>query len=566
MDRFIRQLVLLVILASIIGGAAGLIVGFERTTRRAESKLELYAQQGESFMEKYQLIPSFLARHPFVAASIDEEVGSADLDKLLTRTVLATGAHRIAVATRDGTIIAQSYLRTPGPGKARKMLPAASLTATSPGSLNRHFVVEQESGKRLFELTYGISGSDKLPTGLVVVQVDLEGFEIWWRSQPELFFLMLEGGRVIASNATDLLLQTGQVEHDDIHGAGDLYRLSDFSGFAGAWLGAERRSFITGTRFFILSPLGVLLAYILTAALMMSVLAALVSITSRYLRARRQLIEQELNAEKKVKEQLERLVEERTLTLRAEMAERKATEERLRRLQEELMRGEKLRVLGEMSAGISHEINQPLFAIQSLVSSIHHCLEAGASTLEIQEYVDRVGQIADRIGGVVRGLRGFAHDEEVPVGAVNLIEAVNDVIRLLSGRFANDSVEILWAPPEETVTVIGENIGLQQVLVNLIINAADAAKSSADRRVIVSFEPQEAMAILHVRDFGAGIDRIDKIFDPFYSTKPTGAGMGLGLSISKRIMRSFGGQISAANCADGGAVFALHLQREVSER
>ncbi|TYC62995.1 hypothetical protein FMN63_28430 [Stappia sp. BW2] len=553
--NFTRAIVI-VLTAALAGGTAGLIKGYADVTRNAELKLGLFAQQTEGLLAKYRHIPLFLASHPTVVTATIKETGSVELDDLLQQTVIATNAFGIVLLLEDGKPLAHASRRISGPAPseagAEKAIGSSGILA-----LKRRFTLDRRSGKRLYEFAFGIRDVEKAETGTVAVYVDLEDFEIGWRSQSELIFLQADDGTVVASNEAGLLMKKTPVQDAAILSLPGTYRIGDLPGF---WLGTNKQSFVTGTRLYVLSPASSLFNYFVFGAVSIAAIAALFFTTFRYLQIRRHLILRRLDEEQSAKELLEQAVQERTRSLRAEMAQRKDAQDRMRRLQAELAEGEKLRALGEMSVTISHEINQPLFALEALVDTIRVDLAADNDRSHIGPEIDRLSQIVDRIGDVVRNLRDFARDPEFEVEQVNLLQSVRDSIELLAIRLSRDGVEVdLKSREEEGPMVAAETVRLQQVIVNLMSNAADAAKTARCPRVIVEVAREEQEATVAVRDFGAGIERIEKIFDPFYTTKPTGEGMGLGLSISARIAAVFGGRITAANCSGGGAEFTLHL-------
>jgi len=162
---------------------------------------------------------------------------------------------------------------------------------------------------------------------------------------------------------------------------------------------------------------------------------------------------------------------------------------------------------------------------------------------------------------ISRHLRNFAREPNQKLGPMLLQEVVNDTVEIVTPRLklADVSLETHIEPP--TLSVRAGTVRLQQVLVNLITNAADALEGRAERRVTVSAHRKGQKVLVSIRDNGPGVpDAIrERIFDPFYSTKGVGKGLGLGLSISYNIIKDFGGQLTVENHPDGGALFTLEL-------
>jgi two-component system C4-dicarboxylate transport sensor histidine kinase DctB len=245
--------------------------------------------------------------------------------------------------------------------------------------------------------------------------------------------------------------------------------------------------------------------------------------------------------------------------LRREVSERIAAEAALKKAQDDLVQAGKLSALGQMSAGISHELNQPLMAIRQYAENGAALLERGKPEVAAQN-LRRIGDLAHRMGRIIRNLRAFARQEREPMGQVDLVAVINAALELSESRLARDDIEVQWLPPAP-IHVIGGEVRLGQVLVNLIGNAADAMAGLPVRRIAISLRRHDDRVLLEVADTGPGIEEPEKIFDPFYTTKAVGAaeGMGLGLSISYGLVQSFGGAIRGRNRPEGGAVFTVEL-------
>ncbi len=271
--------------------------------------------------------------------------------------------------------------------------------------------------------------------------------------------------------------------------------------------------------------------------------------------------------------QLERRVARRTrelsgtnAALRREVAERIAAEAALKQAQAELVQAEKLSALGQMSAGISHELNQPLMAIQQFAENGALLLQKGKADVA-GENLGRISALAARAARIIKNLRAFARNESEPVVKVDLVQVIDTAVEMTQARRESDGVVCDWqSGARAPIYVRGGEVRLVQVFVNLITNAADAMSGAGGGRIEITIE-QGARLKVRLRDTGPGIKDPEKIFEPFYSTKTVGEGapdadgMGLGLSISYGLVQSFGGQISGANAAQGGAVFTVELEQ-----
>lgn len=276
---------------------------------------------------------------------------------------------------------------------------------------------------------------------------------------------------------------------------------------------------------------------------------------------RRVALAQRLEVEAQAMAMLEAKVDDRTAALTAEVAERRAAETALRAAQDDLVQAGKMSALGAMAAGIAHELNQPLSAIRGFADNARVLLDR-SRTDEADENLGRISDLTTRAARIIKNLRAFARNAPEPTGPIDLEPVVDDAIALMAARARVEGVEIRLTKPASPMIVEGGVVRLQQVLVNLLSNALDAMAAPGVIDVAIA-ETGDRMQ-LAIRDQGAGLgdDIKDRVFDPFFSTKTdAGEGMGLGLSISYGIVRSFGGELRAANHPEGGAIFTVDLKR-----
>ncbi len=288
---------------------------------------------------------------------------------------------------------------------------------------------------------------------------------------------------------------------------------------------------------------------------------AIAIIIQRRARLRERILMQE-----QAQEELERRVEERTADLarvnsqiEAEIAERRLTEQQLRQTQADLIQAGKLAGLGQMSAALSHEFNQPLAAAKTYADSAALLIERGR-TAEASDNVRRISGLIDRMASISRHLRNFARKPNEKLGPVRLDEVMRDTLEIVAVRLKAADAEMDIDLGDELAVLAG-SVRLQQVLVNVISNAADAVEGRDDRKLSVRAWREGGRAVLTVRDRGAGVAPAvaERIFDPFYTTKGVGRGLGLGLSISYNIIKDFGGSLTVSNHPEGGAVFRIEL-------
>jgi two-component system C4-dicarboxylate transport sensor histidine kinase DctB len=251
--------------------------------------------------------------------------------------------------------------------------------------------------------------------------------------------------------------------------------------------------------------------------------------------------------------------------LEAEVAERTRAESELRATQDELVQASKLAALGQMAAGITHELNQPLAALRTFSDNTRVLLERGqldAATGNLSAIAD----LTERMGKITGQLKLFAGKARQRRNAVRVRAALDHVLQLMAPRLGPVALTIKGLDGDGAdLSVWADELKLEQVLLNLVGNALDAiaAEGRTDGQIDVTVAASDETVRIAVRDNGAGIaaEALPRLFEPFYTTKEIGQGLGLGLAISSSIVREFGGQLTAANVDGGGAEFVVTLRR-----
>lgn len=287
------------------------------------------------------------------------------------------------------------------------------------------------------------------------------------------------------------------------------------------------------------------------------------------LQRRRAMLEQ-LEIRDWSQRELERQVRLRTadlmstnLRLAQEINERSRTEDALRSAQAELVQTSKLAALGQMSAGIAHEINQPLTAIRSYAENALKFIARGNEETASRN-LQRISELTDRMGRITNNLKTFSRRPEQDNHPVDVPKQMQTAIDLVHETGRAGMAEIVMTHDENIRPVIAEANQLTQVFTNLISNAADACNNIENAKIEISIIEREDRVLVKVKDNGHGIlpENLPKLFDPFFTTKPFGDGLGLGLSICYGIIRSFGGTIRAENRPTGGSSFIIELRHD----
>ena len=254
-----------------------------------------------------------------------------------------------------------------------------------------------------------------------------------------------------------------------------------------------------------------------------------------------------------------KVVKQTNRKLEAEVIERTIAEEKLRVTQDELIQAGKLAALGQLSVGITHEINQPLTAVNSHVRSAQLWLEKERPD-KAANNLQKIETLLEKVAAITRHLKAFSRKSDGKLTSVVLNDVISDAIDLFETRQSGVNIEY---SPNRALLVRANSIRLEQVLVNLISNALDAIEHKEQPKLIISTSEHSETIEVSVKDNGLGIPQEDlpHLFDPFYSRKSSGKGLGLGLSIAYNIIKDFGGSIHVESEEHQGTTFIVTLPK-----
>ncbi|KAB7895720.1 GHKL domain-containing protein [Rouxiella sp. S1S-2] len=281
-------------------------------------------------------------------------------------------------------------------------------------------------------------------------------------------------------------------------------------------------------------------------------------ITRLKLERQKMLEDANINLDRLVKERSHEL-EIKNESLAQQVKERIHSERKLRSMQNELIRSEKLAVIGQLSAGLAHEINQPLSALSVLSENSVRFLELGQID-EVKSNLNRVIKLVQFIGRLSNQLRSFSRNSDDSTSPVSISASLDNAMVLLAHRFKLGKISFVRVPPESEVRCLCNNIRLEQVLVNIINNSLDAMEGTDGECFIhAHWYDERSHAVIKIEDNGPGIPHaiIGNIFEPFFTTKKS-SGLGLGLAISADIINSFNGKLSVEQL-EKGTCFTITL-------
>ena len=243
--------------------------------------------------------------------------------------------------------------------------------------------------------------------------------------------------------------------------------------------------------------------------------------------------------------------------LQREIAEREKAERHLEVAEQTIQQSSKLAILGEMSAAVSHELNQPLAAMKTYLAGAKLLLQRRRPEEALSSF-QRIDDLIERMGAITRQLKSYARKGGDAFEAMDVRASVSSAISMMEPQLRRRDMAISASLPRDPVIIEADRIRLEQVIINLLRNALDATKGIKDPEVKVILTVADEVLIT-VRDNGHGIDDLENLFEPFYTTKAPGDGVGLGLAISSGIVNDLGGRLTARNGKNGGAVFEIIL-------
>ena len=559
----------------------------------AQVRLNLLATTLDYTVSRYSYLPDVLSqaqpiieafRHPdrpeaIQAANrylkrLNETADSADL-YIVDRNGIALAASNY---DRENTFIGQSYAFRP------------YFTDALVTGKGRYYAVGVTTGQPGYFLWHAVPDNDGNPIGIAVVKIDLLHLQDYWRSagdvvamvdDNDVIFLTTDpkwlyrpmlplsdaqmrmfretqqyGGAVLRASP----LLTGEREIDGLI----VENIDDGSATGHEYVAFSRTLPEYDWTLFVLSDMRIvqLQAAIASGGAVVTMVAALLIVLVTH--QRRQITRARLNAQAVLEQRVAARTAELTAAntqLSVEIDQRIRIEQNLRRAQDNLIHAAKMASLGQALAGVAHEINQSLAALRTYIASTQVFLERTDKD-RVATNLTTISLIVERMGELTQHLKSFARKETVAKQSTDLAAAVRYGLKLIDYRIAIDSVGLRLLLPEDPVYVVGNTIRLEQVVVNLVSNALDAMRDHPNRTLTVElFKAETGNAVLEVSDTGRGIprDMLHSVFDPFYTTKDVGEGLGLGLSIVYGIVKDMGGEITVESEPSVGTTFRITL-------
>lgn len=575
--------------AGVYGRATALSALEQQGRTEANLKVALL----RAVLERPRALPFLLSRDRDVADALTDTTARKRefLDRKLEELVTGTSAAVIYVIDPRGVAVSASNWREPTSFVGNDYSFRAYFSRAMKDGTAEHFALGSVSKRPGLYISHRI-GPATAPLGVVVVKMEFDQLEKDWHETQRPSYVVDANHVVLISSIPSWRFMTTEPLPPDSMAAireslqfGEaplaplpFERQADDNLIRALLPGGGTQSYLriivpvvsTPWQFEYLVPTGEAVAAAMREARLFALLLlGAITLLAAFWLQRRQRALANAAREQAAREELERRVVERTRDLslardrlETEIADHRETETKLQFVQQDLVQANRLAILGQVAAGVAHEINQPLATIRAYADNAKVFL--GRSKPEpVLENLDHIAGLTDRIATITEDLKALARKGRTAEEPVAVREVIDGAILLLRSRFTGRLERLVIAPLPAGLQVFGNRLRLEQVLINLFQNALEAVEPRTDGRVDVTVEVHEGTVLIAVTDNGPGLSDtiLTQLFEPFNTSKEKG--LGLGLVIAKDIVSDYGGQLEVKTDA-GGASFRIHL-REVGK-
>lgn len=558
---------------------------FESLDQQGSARLELYASTVEAVKQRFDYLPYIVSRDQQVSMLLTHRAESAAVNQKLKTWQIESGAAVLYLMNQSGLVVASSNWNEPESFVGNNYHFRPYFQDAISGKRGQFFAVGASTGQPGLFLSRPVEFNSAI-IGVAVVKIDMRQLEQDWKRGGERVLVADNDGVIFLSSnprwkysslSVIDAITLNRLTTEKKYGRNNIVPLS-MQEQRTSPLGhriiklttnpqLETKTFLMHNR--PLSDLNWTLYYLsdltdlvykkrsaLLIGMLITLLLVLISmiVVNRSL-SRRLLEERVTKRTRDLNETNSRLIEE--------IGSRIQTEEQLRQTHEELIQAEKLAALGQMSAGVVHEISQPLSAMQTFAASARLLLERDDKQAA-QENLNDISQMIRRVSSIVTHLKSFASKSRDITTAVEINSVIQNALLILRPRLDSAQLTVDIKLSKTSIYVVADEIKLEQILVNLIRNALDAMEQSDNQKahqITLWSEVDQGKTHLYIADNGPGIkpDHLPKVFDPFFTTKPLGEGLGLGLSVSYGIAKAFGGDLAVVDNQQEGTLFRLSL-------
>lgn len=548
----------------------------EQIAGQNQQTLDLYVANLLGTLRRYEDLPPILGELPTLRAALQSPTdlaakSAANLE--LARIRGRTGADVIYLMSPEGLTRAASNWDQADSFVGRNFSFRPYYKEAMQGRPARFFGLGTTSKRRGYFFASEVRDSERL-LGVLVVKVDLEHMEQLWGNTPDQL-LVMDGNGVVILSSNDAWRFHGSRELSPAKQREiaenipyPILQPKPLKIDQSRWISQSRELPETGWTVSIYTPRIQVDRPVRSVVLIgAATLIALLLLLSLLTISRRHYLER-IALEAQAKRQLEVRVLERTqeledanARLQQEVSNREQAQRELMHAQDEVVQAGKLNALGTMSASISHELNQPLAAIRSYADNARVLLDHQRID-DARGNLQQISELTGRMASIIGHLKAYARGARRAPENVALQPAINDALALVASRRQAMQVELLRDLPDADIWVQAGETRLRQILANLLSNALDALSEKAPpRRIWLTTDQTPERVILSLRDNGPGFsaEALAHAREPFFTTKTSAKGLGLGLAICDTLLRALGGHLELGNHPDGGALVQLHL-------
>ncbi len=553
---------------------------YEELAAQSRATLELYVANLRGRLDKFRAQPILVAEHPVTRALFDtpapEPEAVAAANRLYVRTARVIGASDVYVMDAAGTTIAASNWNDRPTFVGQNFAYRPYFIEAMQGRLGRFFALGTTSNRRGYYFAFPVRRAGEV-VGALAVKVDVEEMERVWHRRDDHVLVLDDTRMVFMSDRGDWLYrplgaltdadrsrlsETRRYDRVDRPplpvkpaAAGSAPMVTIGKAAADRYMRLDQDMPDAGWTVVMLA--GTDPADTRIAAFTAIAAVALLALAGALWAAvqRRSAMREKLELEERTHLALERAAAE----LEQRVVERTAD---LATARDELVQAEKMAALGHMLTGLGHELNQPITAIRSYADNTLKLLAAGRMQA-VQDNLRTIADVTERANRLIRHLKSFARKGRLTLGPTPLVGVVQSALQLVAHQARDSQVAIRVGSGISGTVVHADPVRLEQVFVNLLTNALDAVAGRPERWIVIDAVDTGGTVEITVADSGPGIpdDRRDRVFEPMYTTKEPGSGLGLGLTIAYSIMQDMGGTLAVAEAWSGaGAVFRLTLE------
>ena len=528
----------------------------ENTRNRAELRLALYSGNLLSELRRNAIVPQLLSRDPALIGALASGDFSNSTQRLIS-FVDEIGAASLMLLDRDGRAVAATDRNRLGSMHRSDPYFIDAIRSNETVFTN----MRREVGSFVFAYSRRVEQQGGT-LGVIVVEVDLAKFERAWAGISDAVLVTDSEGTIILASEPRW---RGQTEEAALAAEPAISAIQRAIQATADWSALPADAYVEGeavmrmqsripfrgwmmTSFTTYDSVRERVNGVLALEIMgFAILLALAFYALSRKTALRMALFQRESAELRAL----------NMRLQREIAERERVQETLAVAEQTLEQSSKLAALGEMSAAVSHELNQPLAAMKTYLAGARLLLQRNRPEEALSSF-QRIDDLIGRMGTITHQLKSYARKGGSALTPVNMGDALNSALSMMEPQLKQRQIRISRAVPSQPVMVLGDRVRIEQVMINLLRNAIDATGALDDPEVDIILAAGET-ATLTVRDNGLGIEDLDQLFEPFYTTKAAGEGVGLGLAISSGIVNQLGGRLTARNAEGRGAVFEMRL-------